>query len=199
MSRRSCRRPASAASRQAERTSTLRPAIRAVPHAWVASNALAYVRPCLARMPKALPPRTSTAGRENIATATATTRVSGSGEDPGERDIEPGGDDEQQRNHDREGQSDRQHRQSAGLQVEPHLRPRRRRGGTREPEQAGEPVRESADACRPGHGRPCIAAALPRHAGDRERRTTRGRSRPSVRSRRTRSRVAVGRSRPRDT
>ena len=104
MSRRSCRPPASAASRQTERTSTLRPAIRAVPHAWVASNALAYVRPCLARMPKALPPRISTAGRENIATTTATTRVAGSGEEPGEHDIEPGGDHEQQRNHDREGQ-----------------------------------------------------------------------------------------------
>src|SRR5688572_4142879 len=35
----------SAASRQTERTSTLRPAIRAVPYAWVASNALANVRP----------------------------------------------------------------------------------------------------------------------------------------------------------
>ena len=67
----------SAASRQTERTSTLRPAIRAVPHAWVASNALAYVRPCRARMPKALPPRISTTGRENIATTTATSRVAG--------------------------------------------------------------------------------------------------------------------------
>ena len=67
----------SAASRQTERTSTLRPAIRAVPYAWVASNALAYVRPCRARMPKALPPRISTAGRENTATTTATSRVAG--------------------------------------------------------------------------------------------------------------------------
>ena len=67
----------SAASRQTERTSTLRPAICAVPHPCVASNALAYVRPCLARMPKALPPRISTAGRENIATTTASPRVAG--------------------------------------------------------------------------------------------------------------------------
>ena len=37
----------SAASTQADLTSTLRPASRAVPYAWVASNALTYVRPCL--------------------------------------------------------------------------------------------------------------------------------------------------------
>src|SRR5687767_5445462 len=68
----------SAPSRQTERTSTLRPAIRAVPHAWVASNALAYVRPCLARMPKALPARRiSTVGTENTDTTTATNRVAG--------------------------------------------------------------------------------------------------------------------------
>src|SRR5688572_27468580 len=68
----------SAAVTQTERTSTLRPAIRAVAHAWVASNALTNVRPCLARMPKALPAsRISTVGTENTATATAIARVAG--------------------------------------------------------------------------------------------------------------------------
>ena len=90
------------------------------------------------------------------------------GVEPGEHDIESGGDHEQQRNHDRERHSDRQHRQSTGLQLEPHLRPRRRRGGTREPEQAGEPVRESSPFDGPWDGCPCIAATLPRHTGDRE-------------------------------
>ena len=51
---------------QTDLTSTLRPANRAVPYGCVASNALAYTRPCLQRIPKALPPRISTNNTENI-------------------------------------------------------------------------------------------------------------------------------------
>src|SRR5215510_6752704 len=63
-----------AASTQTDRTSTLRPARRAVPHGSVTSNALAYNRPCFQRIPKALLPRSGTASTENIPPMTAITR-----------------------------------------------------------------------------------------------------------------------------
>src|SRR5688572_21606819 len=66
----------SAANRQPDLTSTLRPANCAVPYGCVASNELAYVRPCLRRIPKALPPReNSRAGTENTATPRAKGRT----------------------------------------------------------------------------------------------------------------------------
>ncbi len=65
----------SAASRQTDLTSTLRQASRPVPYGWVASNALAYKRPCLARIPKALAPRASTASTEIIAKSIANGRA----------------------------------------------------------------------------------------------------------------------------
>src|SRR5690348_10510732 len=46
----------SATMTQTDLTSSLRRASRAVPDAWVASNALRYACPCLLRMPKAFPP-----------------------------------------------------------------------------------------------------------------------------------------------
>ena len=86
---------------------------------------------------------------------------------PGEQRIDGTADREQQRIHDRERHSDRQQRQPGGLQVEPDLRARRRHGGTRESEQADEPVPESS-AWRRGSGRQSVAAALACHRGDRQ-------------------------------
>jgi hypothetical protein len=71
---------------------------------------------------------------------------------------------EQQRVHEGERDADRQQRQPAGAQLVPHLRSRRRRDGTREPEQADEPMREPV-AGSPGKSRPPIPAALTRHGG----------------------------------
>ena len=88
----------------------------------------------------------------------------------------------QQQSHDRERRSDRQQRQPARPQLEPHLRARRRRGGTRELEQAGEPVQESG-AGSPGP----LTPARRRGAGAPRRRpsdqTMPGQSRRSTRSR----------------
>ena len=58
----------SATSRHAVRTNTLRPASCAVPYGWVNSNALAYVRPCRRRIPKALPPKQSSGMGTDIIT-----------------------------------------------------------------------------------------------------------------------------------
>src|SRR6185503_13141712 len=65
---------ARATSTQTERTTTLRPAKRAVPHGSVTSNALAYKRPGFQRILKALLPRSGTASTENIPNMTAMTR-----------------------------------------------------------------------------------------------------------------------------
>src|SRR5262245_961334 len=63
-----------AISTHTDRTSTLRPARRALPHGNVTSNALAYKRPGLQRILKAFPPSITTAITENIPDIMAMTR-----------------------------------------------------------------------------------------------------------------------------
>ena len=65
----------SAARTQTDFTSSLRAASCAVPYAWVASNALMYVRPCLRRIPKAFPARTNTMSSESGAKSTGIARA----------------------------------------------------------------------------------------------------------------------------
>src|SRR5262245_31523606 len=63
-----------ATSTHTDRTSTLRPARRALPHGTVTSNALAYKRPGLQRRLKAFPPSITTVITENIPHIMAMTR-----------------------------------------------------------------------------------------------------------------------------
>src|SRR5688572_10680176 len=64
-----------AASTQADLTSTFRAASCAVPYGCVASNALTYLRPCISRTPKALPPMNSASGTAHTEIIEATRAI----------------------------------------------------------------------------------------------------------------------------